>query len=196
MLPYYPQYYSYPTVTPYTYYNPNWVYPTATSAYSYDYNYVPQYQSPTQIPTINPTQDQAAMLGFTYTLEAMTENNIPMTWRYTGMQEYSIVYLDASGNLYPAFAMEWKPASEVCNSSVCNASVSVPEDLLQQGRFSLQLRVRDAAGKIYMSDPVGMEVSMPPQPTPTPVPEQPKSLLGGFFEWLFGPIIRLFGGGK
>ena len=47
-----------------------------------------------------------------------------------------------------------------------------------------------------MSDPVDMEVSLPPQPTPTPVPEQPKSLLGGFFEWLFGPIIRLFGGGK
>ena len=194
--PYYPIYYSYPTATPYTYYNPNWVYPTATSSYSYDYNYVPQYQSPTQIPTIIPTQDQAAMLGFTYTLEAMTENNIPMTWRYTGMQEYSIVYLDASGNLYPAFAMEWKPASEVCNSSVCNASVSVPDDLLHQGRFSLQLRVRDAAGKIYMSDPVAMEVSLPSQPTPTPVPEQPKSLLGGFFAWLFGPIIRLFGGGK
>ena len=194
--PYYPPYYSYPTATPYTYYNPQWVYPTATSAYSYDYSYVPQYQSPTQIPTILPAQDQAALLGFTYTLEAMTENNIPMTWRYTGMQEYSIVYLDASGNLYPAFAMEWKPASEVCNSSVCNASVSVPQDLLQQGRFSLQLRVRDATGKIYMSDPVDMEVSLPPQPTPTPVPEQPKSLLGGFFAWLFGPIIRLFGGGK
>ncbi len=193
--PYYPLYYSYPTATPYTYYNPNWVYPTATSAYSYDYNYVPQYQSPTQIPTILPTQDQAALLGFTYKLEAMTENNIPMTWRYTGMQEYSIVYLDASGNLYPAFAMEWKPASDVCNSSVCNASVSVPDELLQQGRFSLQLRVRDAAGKIYQSDPVEMEVSLP-QPTPTPVPEQPKSLIGGFLEWLFGPIIRLFGGGK
>ena len=192
--PYYPLYYSYPTATPYTYYNPNWVYPTATSAYSY--NYVPQYQSSTQVPTILPTQDQAALLGFTYKLEAMTENNIPMTWRYTGMQEYSIVYLDASGNLYPAFAMEWKPASEVCNASVCNGSVSVPDELLQQGRFSLQLRVRDAAGKIYQSDPVEMEVSLPPQPTPTPAPEQPKSLLGGFFAWLFGPIIRLFGGGK
>ena len=126
----------------------------------------------------------------------MTDNNIPMTWRYTGMQEYSIVYLDASGNLYPAFAMEWKPASDVCNASVCNASVSVPDELLQQGKFSLQLRVRDAAGKIYQSDPVEMEVSLPPQPTPTPAPEQPKSLLGGFFAWLFGPIIRLFGGGK
>lgn len=194
--PYYPIYYNYPTATPYTYYNPNWVYPTATSSYSYDYNYVPQYQPPAQVPTVLPTQDQAALLGFTYTLEAMTENNIPMTWRYTGMQEYSIGYLDASGNLYPAFAMEWKPASEICNSSVCNASVSVPDDLLQQGRFSLQLRVRDASGKIYMSDPVAMEVSLPSQPTPTPVPEQPKSLLGGFFAWLFGPIIRLFGGGK
>ena len=192
--PYYPLYYTYPTATPYTYYNPNWVYPTATSAYSY--NYVPQYQSPTQVPTILPTQDQAALLGFTYKLEAMTENNIPMTWRYTGMQEYSIVYLDASGNLYPAFAMEWKGASDVCNSSVCNASVSVPDELLQQGKFSLQLRVRDAGGKIYQSDPVEMEVSLPSQPTPTPVPGQPKSLLGGFFEWLFGPIIRLFGGGK
>ena len=194
--PYYQQpYYTYPTATPY-YYNPSWVYPTATSSYNNYQQYVQNPQSPTRAPEAAPTQDQAALLGFTYKLESMTENNIPMTWRYTGMQDYSIVYLDAAGNLYPAFAMPWTGAGEICNSSVCNASVSVPDELLQQGRFSLQLRVRDASGKTYNSDPVEMEVTLPAQPTPTPVPEQPKSFLAGFFEWLFGPIIRLFGGGK
>ncbi len=190
--PYYyqPQPYYYPTATPYTNYNPYYVYPTATSPYQY-----PQYVQvqPTQTSTPVPTQNPAAALGFTYKLDAMTGNNIPMTWRYTGMSEYSINYLDASGNLYPAFAMEWTPASKVCNASACNATVTVPDDLLKQGKFSLQLRVRDAAGNIYMSDPVMMEVSFQ-QPAPTPVPEQPKSFLAGFFEWLFGPLIRLFGG--
>ena len=192
--PYYYQpqpYYYYPTATPYTNYNPGWVYPTATSAYQYP-QYVQNWQ-PTPTNTPVPMQDVAAVLGFTYKLEAMTGNNIPMTWRYTGMSEYSINYLDASGNLYPAFAMEWTKAADVCNASVCNATVTVPDELLQQGKFSLQLRVRDASGKIYMSDPVMMEVSMA-QPAPTPVPEQPKSFLGGFFAWLFGPLIRLFGG--
>ena len=89
--------------------------------------------------------------------------------------------------------MEWKPAAELCNASACKASVSVPQELLEQGSFSLELRARDASGKTYISDPVTMEVSVQaPAATPTPVPEQPKSLLGGFFEWLFGPIIRLF----
>ena len=185
-------YYTYPTATPYTYYNPNWVYPTATSAYPY-----PQYVQvqPTQVPTIVPTQDQAALLGFTYKLEAMTENNIPMTWRYTGMTDYSINYLDASGNIYPGFAMEWTPAAEVCNASACNATVSVPNELLQQGKFALQLRTRDAVGKVYVSDAVEMEVSSAQTaPTPEPEPEQPKSFFAGFFEWLFGPLIRLFRG--
>ena len=92
--------------------------------------------------------------------------------------------------------MGWTPASEICNSSVCNASVSVPDELLKQGRFSLELRVRDTGGRTYVSDPVAMEVNIPIQPTQIPEPEQPQSLLGGFFAWLFGPIIRLFGGGK
>ncbi len=182
---YYNPYWTYPTATPNTYYNPYWTYPTATSVWSY-----PQVQ-PTATPV--PTQDPASLLGFTYMLEAMTENNIPMTWRYTGMREYCITYLDASGNLYPAYAMEWTPANKVCNSSVCRANVSVPEPLLQGGKFSLQLRVRDNSGKTYVSDPVEMEVHLP-APTATPVPEQPQSFLGGFFHWLFGPIIRLFGG--
>ena len=177
--------YIYPTATSYTNYNPGWVYPTATTAYSYP-------QSPTQAP-VNPTQDPASLFGFTYQLEAMTDNNIPMIWRYTGMTEYSINYLDASGNLYPAFAMEWKPAADLCNASACRATVSVPEELLQQGSFSLELRARDASGKTYVSDPVTMEVSIQsPTPAPTPQPEQPKSFLAGFFEWLFGPILRLF----
>lgn len=195
----YPQpYYTYPTATPYSNYNPYWIYPTATSVNSYPA--YPQYQYPTQIPnnpTQQPTQDIAATLGFTYKLEAMTENNIPMTWRYTGMTEFAITYLDASGNLYPGFAMEWKPASDLCNASVCNASVSVPDDLLKEGKFSLQLRTRDASGKTYVSDAVDMMVSVSePSTTPTPIPEpaQPKSVFLGFLEWLFGPIIRLFGG--
>ena len=188
-------YYVYPTATPYTYYNPNWVYPTATSAYTYTYPQYVQNQSPTQVPTLAPTQDQAALLGFTYKLEAMSENNIPMTWRYTGMTDYSINYLDANGNIYPGFAMEWTAASELCNASACNASVSVPDELLSQGKFSLQLRTRDAAGRTYVSEPVEMEVaSAQTAPTPTPEPEQPKSFLAGFFEWLFGPLIRLFKG--
>ena len=198
---YYPQYYyptatpytyynpnwAYPTATPYTYYNPNWVYPTATSAYSY-----PQYVQ-NQQPTAAPTQDPASLLGFTYVLEAVSDNNIPMTWRYTGMSEYSINYLDASGNLYPAFAMEWTPAGQVCSASTCNATVSVPDELLRGGKFSLQLRVRDASGQIYISDPVDMEVASA-EPIPTPTPEPQRSFFSDFFHWLFGPIIRLFGG--
>lgn len=188
-------YYVYPTATPYTYYNPNWVYPTSTSAYTYSYPQYVQNQSPTQVPTLAPTQDQGALLGFTYKLEAMSENNIPMTWRYTGMTDYSINYLDANGNIYPGFAMEWTAASELCNASACNASVSVPDELLKQGKFSLQLRTRDAAGRTYVSEPVEMEVTTAQTaPTPIPEPEQPKSFLAGFFEWLFGPLIRLFKG--
>ena len=96
--------------------------------------------------------------------------------------------------VYPAFAMEWKPASELCNASVCNATVeNIPEELLRGGTFSLQLRVQDASGRTYISDPIQMQVSMP-EPIPEPTPEPPASLWQGFFEWLFGPIIRLFGG--
>ena len=189
----YPQYQQYPTATPYNNYAvPGWVYPTATVSYSY-----PVYGQPTQpAQPVSPTQDPASMLGFTYVLEEMTGNAIPMTWRYTGMQQYSINYLDAQGNLYPAFAMEWKPASELCNASVCNATVeNIPEELLRGGTFSLQLRVQDASGRTYISDPIQMQVSMP-EPIPEPTPEPPASLWQGFFEWLFGPIIRLFGGGK
>ena len=188
--PQYPQYPQYPTATPYSNNIPGWVYPTATPYYTY-----PQYgQNPLPTATAVPTLDPAASLGFTYVLETMTENSIPMTWRYTGMREYSINYLDAQGNLYPAFAMEWKPAEAICNASVCNATVeNIPDELLRGGVFSLQLRVRDAAGKTYDSDPVQMKVSLP-EPVPTPTPEPPKSLWRGFFEWLFGPIIRLFGG--
>lgn len=178
----------YPTATPYTNYNPGWIYPTATSAYSY-----PQYAQTKPTATAVPTRDPVSQLGFTYVLEAMTNNNIPMTWRYTGMSEYSINYLDASGNLYPAFAMEWTPASKVCNASACNAVVTVPNDLLQSGRFSLQLRVRDASGRTYVSDPVEMEVASA-QPAPTPTPEPQGSFLSDFLNWLFGPIIRLFSG--
>ena len=200
--PEYPQPYYYPTATPYTYTNPYWQYPTATP-YSYTdpywiyptatVSYPDQY-----VRTPEPTPDPASMLGFTYTMTEMTGNNIPMTWRYTGMTQYSINYLDANDELYPQFAMEWRPASELCNSSVCNASVTdIPEELLNGGTFSLQLRAQDGAGRTYISDPVKMQVSVPRTPTeavPTPEPEPKRSFWGGFFHWLFGPLIRLFGG--
>ena len=121
-----------------------------------------------------------------------------MTWRYTGMTQYSINYLDANDQLYPRFAMEWKPASELCNASVCNASVQdIPQELLDGGTFSLQLRAQDGSGRTYLSDPVKMQVSVPqrtPEAVPTPEPEPKRSFWGGFFHWLFGPLIRLFGG--
>lgn len=181
-------YWQYPTATPYSYYNPSWVYPTATAVYTGQ-----QY-----VRTPEPTADPASMLGFTYTMTEMTGNNIPMTWRYTGMTQYSINYLDANDQLYPRFAMEWKPASELCNASACNASVQdIPQELLDGGTFSLQLRAQDGSGRTYLSDPVKMQVSVPqrtPEAVPTPEPEPKRSFWGGFFHWLFGPLIRLFGG--
>ena len=39
-----------------------------------------------------------------------------------------------------------------------------------------------------------MQVSVPePTPTPTPEPEAERGFFSGFFHWLFGPILRLFG---
>ena len=183
-----PQPYSYPTATPYTYTytNPTWNYPTATS--------YPQYYQQYPTATAVPAQDPASLLGFTYKMAEMTGSKVPMTWRYTGMQDYSITYLDASGDLYPYYAMAWTSAADLCNASVCNADVeNIPDELLRGGTFSLQLRARDASGNTYISDPVMMQVSLP-EPTPVPTPEPQRSFLGGFFHWLFGPLIRLFGG--
>ena len=71
---------------------------------------------------------------------------------------------------------------------------SIPEDLLNGGGFSLQLNAKDSAGNVYRSDFVTMQVSVPePTPTPTPEPEAQRGFFSGFFHWLFGPILRLFG---
>ncbi len=195
--PYYQQPGYYPTATPYTYSYPVWTYPTATSytqyyTYPTATSYQPYYTYPTA--TAVPAQDPASQFGFTYKLAEMTSDTIPMTWRYTGMSEYSITYLNASGEVYPYYGMIWTPAADLCNSSVCNADVkNIPEELLKGGLFSLQLRARDASGNTYISEPVTMQVSMP-EPTPVPTPQPQGSFLGGFFHWLFGPLIRLFGG--
>ena len=182
-----PQYIN-PTATPY---NVGYlVYPTATPVYSNTYS---QPQSPTATPV--PTEDPGAQMGFTYVLEEMTENVIPMTWRYTGLTEYAIYFYDLNGSLYPAYAMDWTKAADLCTSSACSYSVeSIPEDLLNGGGFSLQLNAKDSAGNVYRSDFVTMQVSVPePTPTPTPEPEAQRGFFSGFFHWLFGPILRLFG---
>ena len=178
------QQYTYPTATPYN--SGYLVYPTATSSYS-----APQFATATPVPT----EDPGKQMGFTYVLEEMTENVIPMTWRYTGMTEYAIYFYDINGGLYPAYAMNWTKSADLCTSSECTFSVeSIPEDLLNGGGFSLQLNAKDSAGNVYRSDFVTMQVSVPePTPTPTPEPEVQRSFLGGFFHWLFGPILRLFG---
>ena len=178
------QQYTYPTATPYN--SGYLVYPTATSSYS-----APQFATATPVPT----EDPGAQMGFTYVLEEMTENVIPMTWRYTGMTEYAIYFYDINGNLYPAYAMNWTKAADLCTSSECTFSVeSIPEDLLNGGGFSLQLNAKDSAGNVYRSDFVTMQVSAPePTPTPTPEPEAQRGFFSGFFHWLFGPILRLFG---
>ncbi len=181
--------YVYPTATPYN--GGYLVYPTATPVYANSYN-EPRIATATAAPTEDPGQQ----MGFTYVLEEMTESAIPMTWRYTGMTEYAIYYYDMAGSLYPSYAMNWTKAADICTSSECNYSVTmIPDDLLNGGSFSLQLNAKDSAGNVYRSDFVTMQVSAPePTPTPTPEPEVQRSFLSGFFHWLFGPIIRLFGG--
>ncbi len=177
--PYYPPYYV-PTETPYPYPGSVPYFPTEVSG--------PVGPGP------EPVRDEGASMGFTYMTAEMTGNSIPMTWRNTGMVSYSINYLDSNDTLFPAFAMEWTPASELCNESVCKASVTdIPRELLSGGTFSLQLRAQDPSGRTIISDPIKMQVSLP-EPTPTPVPEEHSSGFGSFLRWLFGPIIRLFSG--
>lgn len=162
----------------------------ATYQQSNNWQPIPVISSSTPIPTSDP----AAFFNFTYVPDQITAENIPMTWSYTGMNEYMINYLDASKNLYPGFAMEWSSAAFVCNASICSANVSnIPVELLQGGNFSIQLQAKDANGRVYQSAPVEMSVSGVVS-TEEPTTEKPTSFLGGFFRWLFGPILRLFGG--
>lgn len=131
----------------------------------------------------------------------MTADNIPMTWKNTGMKEYMINYLNSNRNLYPGFAMEWTPASNVCDTAACRFDIrSIPEPLLQNGTFYVQLQARDNNGRIYQSDPIGLQVSgqRTPAPVSTPAgsferPVKKPSFITQFFRWLFSPITGLFG---
>jgi len=111
-----------------------------------------------------------------------------------------INYLTADRTLYPGFAMEWTEASKVCNASTCTFEIkSIPDQLLKQGSFYIQLQAKDSNGRIYQSDPIGLQVAgqTTPQVTSTPKSEEPEkkpNFIVRFFRWLFGPIIRLFGG--
>lgn len=196
-------YWIYRTATPIPYVPPVWNYPTAYTyptksggnTYPIWTPYTPK-ASNTPKPTVNP----ASLFEFTYVTEKMSADNIPVKWKYTGMKEYMINYLTADRTLYPGFAMEWTEASKVCNASTCTFEIkSIPDQLLKQGSFYIQLQAKDSNGRIYQSDPIGLQVAgqTTPQVTGTPTSEEPEkkpNFIVRFFRWLFGPIIRLFGG--
>ncbi len=152
--------------------------------------------------TLQPTVNPAAQFQFSYISERMTADNIPLTWKFTGMKEYLINYLNANRGLYPGFAMEWTQASKICTASDCKFDIkSIPDQLLKGGSFYVQLQAKDLTGKIYQSDPIGLQVSgqlaQTETVTATVMPEKLEkkpSFIARFFRWLFGPIIRLFGG--
>ncbi len=196
-------YWIYRTATPIPYVPPTWNYPTAYTyptksggnTYPIWTPYAPKASS-TPKPTVNP----ASLFEFTYVTEKMSADKIPVKWNYTGMKEYMINYLTADRTLYPGFAMEWTEASKVCNASTCTFEIkSIPDQLLKQGSFYIQLQAKDSNGRIYQSDPIGLQVAgqTTPQVTSTPKSEEPEkkpNFIVRFFRWLFGPIIRLFGG--
>jgi len=196
-------YWIYRTATPIPYVPPVWNYPTAYTyptksggnTYPIWTPYTPKVSS-TPTPTVNP----ASLFEFTYVTEKMSADNIPVKWNYTGMKEYMINYLTADRTLYPGFAMEWTEASKVCNASTCSFEIkSIPDQLLKQGSFYIQLQAKDSNGRIYQSDPIGLQVAgqTTSQVTGTPMSEEPEkkpNFIVRFFRWLFGPIIRLFGG--
>ena len=201
----------YPVATQVTPYTPGYVYPTSP--------YYPPVQPtrratlsginppiwstyvPASTATVRPTVNPASLFEFNYVLERMTADNIPMTWKNTGMKEYMINYLNSNRNLYPGFAMEWTPASKVCDTATCRFDIkSIPEPLLQSGTFYIQLQARDNNGRIYQSDPIGLQVSgqRTPAPVATPAgsferPVKKPSFITQFFRWLFSPITGLFG---
>ncbi len=195
------------TATPYNSYQPPvWSYPTpvpqyyptsapqyypTSNSYPIRNTMVPTASKPTAVPTINP----ASQFNFTYSSGNMTPNKIPMTWKYTGMKEYMINYLDSSGTLYPAFGMQWTKAAEICNAATCQYNVSnIPTDLLKGGQFYIQLQAKDSVGRVYQSTPVGMKVSVPAatMTSTAPTHSKPTSLWGRILAFFF----KLFGGGK
>ena len=196
---YYPPIWNYPTAQPrptYGYTYPTAVYPTASSGNVYPIwtPYVPQ-ATVTPTPTINP----ATLFEFNYVSEKMTADNLPMTWKYTGMKDYMINYLTKDNTLYPGFAMEWTDAAKICNASTCTFDIqSIPDQLLKGGSFYVQLQARDGGGRIFQSSPIGLQVAGQPviEGSATPAvgetPESRPNFIVRFFRWLFGPIIRLF----
>ena len=217
-------YWRYQTATPMPYVPPIWVYPTAPSNPNYVYptsqpnvnpnpqpqptyytpprrtaappsNWTPFAQVPTatKAPTVNP----ASQFGFTYDSAAMTAERLPVSWKYTGMDSYMINYLTKNKTLFPGFAMEWTTADKLCTGTSCKFEIlNIPMDLLKDGVFYIQLQGRDKSGRVYQSDPIGLQAAVTPEPSATPVPEEVEegNWFTRFLKWLFGPIIRLFGG--
>ena len=194
-----PYYWPYRTATSVPYNPPIWYYPTSSGNVTYPIAtaYVPPLMT-TPTPTVNP----AAKFAFNYVTEKMTSEKIPMTWKFTGMKEYMINYLTASRSLYPGFAMEWTPATKLCNASNCNYDVvKIPDTLIKNGMFYIQLQAKDYSGKIYQSDPIGFQISgyLTPTPVPTEKPvEKPSigSFLSRLLRFIFWPLIKLFQGGS
>ena len=192
-------YWSYRTATPAPYNPPIWYYPTSSGNYTYPIatGYIPPITS-TVVPTVNP----AAQFEFNYVTEKMTSEKIPLTWKYTGMKEYMINYLTSKRSLYPGFGMEWTPATKICTASSCKFEVmNIPESLLKEGSFYIQLQAKDSNGKIYQSDPIGFQISGSPTPTASPTAqpaEKPSfgSFLRRLLRFIFWPVIKLFGGGS
>jgi Leucine-rich repeat (LRR) protein len=194
-----PYYWPYRTATPVPYNPPIWYYPTSSGNVTYP---IATAYVPPLIKTPTPTVNPASKFAFNYVTEKMTSEKIPMTWKFTGMKEYMINFLTASRSLYPGFAMEWTPATKLCNASNCNYDiVKIPDSLLKNGMFYIQLQAKDYSGKIYQSDPIGFQVagSLTPTPVPTEKPVE-KPSIGSFFSRLlrviFWPLIKLFQGGS
>jgi len=194
-----PYYWPYRTATPVPYNPPIWYYPTSSGNVTYP---IATAYVPPLIKTPTPTVNPASKFAFNYVTEKMTSEKIPMTWKFTGMKEYMINFLTASRSLYPGFAMEWTPATKLCNASNCNYDiVKIPDSLLKNGMFYIQLQAKDYSGKIYQSDPIGFQVagSLTPTPVPTEKPVE-KPSIGSFFSrllrFIFWPLIKLFQGGS
>lgn len=213
---------SYMTATPMPYIPPSWTYPTAAPQYIYptaapSYGQ-PQQQQPTyyypqarttapasnwtpfaQVATATkaPTVNPASLFDFKYDATQMTAEKLPVSWKYTGMDSYMINYLTRNRTLFPGFAMEWMTADKLCSGESCSFEImNIPSDLLKDGVFYIQLQGRDKSGRVYQSDPIGLQAAVTPEPSATPVVEEVKqgNWFTRFFRWLFGPIIRLFGG--
>ncbi len=213
-MPYVPPIWTYPTAVPqYSYPTaaPQYNYPPAAQGYvqpqpTYYYPQTARTSAPasnwtpfapvatsTKAPTVNP----ASLFDFKYDAAQMTADKLPVSWKYTGMDSYMINYLTKNRTLFPGFAMEWMTADKLCSGERCSFEIiNIPNDLLKDGVFYIQLQGRDKSGRVYQSDPIGLQAAVTPEPSATPIVEEAKkgNWFTRFFRWLFGPIIRLFGG--